>query len=350
VSIVGGLDIHRQQITFDYVDTVTGEVTAGQITGADRRALAAWLRRRFGDLGDGGEDAGVEFAFEGCTGWRYVAEELTAAGVVAHLADPAETANLRGRKKRAKTDRADARHERDLLLQGRLPECWIPPEQVLEARALLQVYQDLRRDHTAWVQRIHAVLFHQGAPVCTDLGTTAGRQKLTQVAREQLSPAGQTQVRAGVLMLDATEAQIEILHRQLLDVARHMRGPKVLVERLYGVGPITGLALTAWLGGAGRFSSARKAVRFAGLDVTVYSSAGKRSPGRLSRQGPAVLRWCLYEAGKAHARPSAPDYAYYAAVKKKIDGKRAALSQARRLVRQAVHILGELGDDAFAVA
>jgi transposase len=81
--------------------------------------------------------------------------------------------------------------------------------------------------------------------------------------------------------------------------------------------------------------------------VTVYSSAGKRSPGRLSRQGPPVLRWCLYEAGKTHARPSAPDHKYYAAAKKRIDGKRAALSQARRLVRQAVHILTEIGDDAF---
>ena len=58
-------------------------------------------------------------------------------------------------------------------------------------------------------------------------------------------------------------------------------------------------------------------------------------PGRLSRQGPPVLRWCLYEAGKTHARPSAPDHAYYAAVKNRIDGKRAALSEARKIVRQA---------------
>jgi len=334
VSIVGGLDIHRQQITFDYLDTVTGEVSRGQIPAADRRQVAMWLRRRFGDPQDRADDAddvgggagieGIEFALEGCTGWRYVAEELAAAGVVAHLADPAETANLRGRRKRAKTDRADARHLRELVMAGRLPGCWIPPEQVLEARALLQVYQDLRQDHTAWVQRVHAVLFHQGAAPCHALGTAAGRERLARVAREQLSPAGQAQVRAGVLMLEATEAQLEILHRQLLATARHMQGPRVLIERLYGVGPVTGLALTAWLGGAGRFSSARKAVRFAGLDVTVYSSAGKRSPGRLSRQGPAVLRWCLFEAGKSHARPSAPDYAYYAAVKQKIDGKRAA--------------------------
>ena len=119
---------------------------------------------------------------------------------------------------------------------------------------------------------------------------------------------------------------------------------------MYGVGPITALALTCWLAGAGRFSSARKAVRFAGLDVTVHSSDGKRSPGHLSRQGPPVLRWCVYEAGKTHARASAPDHAYYAQVKDRIDGKRAALSEARKIIRQACHILAELGDDALTAA
>lgn len=344
MSIVGGLDVHRQQITFDYVDTVTGQVSTGQIPAADRRVVADWLAQRFGDYPDRGQ---IEFSVEGCTGWRYVAEELAAAGMVAHLAEPAETANLRGRKKRAKTDRADARHLRELVVAGRLPACWIPPDAVLEARALLSCYHDLRRDHTAWVQRIHAVLFHQGATPCPALGTTAGRARLAQVTREQLSPAGQTQVAAAVVMLEATEAQLHILRRQLLVIAGHMRGPRVLAARLYGVGPITALALTCWLGGADRFASARKAVRFAGLDITVYSSAGKRSPGRLSRQGPAVLRWCLYEAGKTHARRCAPDHRYYAAAKARIDGKRAALSEARKLVRQGVHILTDLGDDAF---
>ena len=36
MSIVGGLDIHRKQITFDYLDTVTGQVCRGQISPADR--------------------------------------------------------------------------------------------------------------------------------------------------------------------------------------------------------------------------------------------------------------------------------------------------------------------------
>ena len=113
MSIVGGLDIHRKQLTFDYLDTATGQVTRGQVSPADREHLRAWLAR-FAGRGD------VAFAFEGCTGWRYVAEEAAAAGLDAHLAEPADTAFARGRKRHAKTDKTDSRHLRQLLAEGRL--------------------------------------------------------------------------------------------------------------------------------------------------------------------------------------------------------------------------------------
>ncbi len=346
MAIVGGFDIHRKQITFDYVDTDTGELVRGQIAPADRAHLRAWLAP-FVE-----RDDGVAFGLEGCTGWRYVAEELAAAGFEAHVGEPADTAALRGRKRRAKTDRTDSRHIRELLDTGRLPECWIPPWRVLECRALLQVYHDLRVEHTGWVQRVHAVLFHQGASALGEggLSSVEGLARLREIADTQLSPAGQMQVAVALRMLQVCDEQLEIVRRQVLAAARRMRGARVLHQELYGVGPVTALALVCWLGGADRFRSSRQAVRFAGLDVTVYSSAGKSSPGRLSRQGPAVLRWCVYEAGKTHARASAPDHAYYARVKERIDGKRAALSEARKIIRRAVHLLNDLGDDAFGWA
>jgi transposase len=151
-------------------------------------------------------------------------------------------------------------------------------------------------------------------------------------------------------MLEALEDRLHAVRHELLAAARQLAGAKVLAARLYGVGPVTALALTCWLAGKDRFSSSRQAVRFAGLDVTVHSSDGKRCAGRLSRQGPPVLRWAVYEAGKTHARGSAPDYRYYAAVKDRCGGKRAALSEARKILRQACHILAELGDDALAPA
>jgi transposase len=345
MPIAGGLDIHRKQITFDYLDTVTGEVRRGQVAPAGREHLRAWLAR-FAGRGD------VAFAVEGCTGWRYVAGELAAAGIAAHLGEPADTAALRGRKRHAKTGKTGSAHLRRLLAEGRLPECWIPPEQILEYRALLETYHDLRREHTAWVQRIHAVFFHQGAPGLGEeaLRTEAGLARLRAAAAAHLPAAGQQQAATALDMLAATEAQLGPLRHQLTDAARHLTGARVLAERLYGVGPVTGLALTCWLGGAGRFSSSRKAVRFTGLDITVHSSDRKGPPGRLSRQGPPVLRWAVYEAGKTHARSSAPDHAYYAAVKDRKNSKRAALSEARKIVRQACHILTELGNDALTAA
>lgn len=49
MTIVGGFDVHRAQITFDYLDTDTdtGEVATGQIRPATRMVLRGWLAERF---------------------------------------------------------------------------------------------------------------------------------------------------------------------------------------------------------------------------------------------------------------------------------------------------------------
>jgi transposase len=179
------------------------------------------------------------------------------------------------------------------------------------------------------------------------LRTEPGLAGLRAAAAAHLPAAGLLQVATALDMLAAAEARLGPLRHQLREAARHLTGAGVLAARLYGAGPVTALALTCWLGGAGRFSSSRTAVRFTGLDVTVWSCGRKGPPGRLSRQGPPVLRWAVYEAGKTHGRASAPGHGCYAAVKDRKNGKRAALPEARKIARQACHILAEPGDDAL---
>ena len=48
VTIVGGIDIHRAQLTYDYVDLATGEVHTGRVTPAHRDQLRVWLERFHG--------------------------------------------------------------------------------------------------------------------------------------------------------------------------------------------------------------------------------------------------------------------------------------------------------------
>lgn len=91
------------------------------------------------------------------------AQELQRAGATVLLAEPAETSARRGPKRRAKTDRGDARHLRELLLERRLPLAWIPPAHILDLRARVRLRKTLVDTRTEWLQRIHAVLFHHGA-------------------------------------------------------------------------------------------------------------------------------------------------------------------------------------------
>jgi transposase len=337
MSIIGGLDVHRAQITFDWVDRDSGEARRGRITPATRATLRGWLSEL--PRVEGG------FAVEGCTGWRFVVEELQAAGLVAHLAEPAETSSLRGPKRRAKTDRTDARLLRELLEQGRLPSSWIPPAWILELRTTVRLRKTLVDQRTAWQQRIHAVLFHHGLPRPTqELLSPASRAWLEGVT---LPSASRQALAVALRQIDGLDAELDPIDQWLRALARRQAGCRALMTH-YGIGAITAPTILAELGDARRFGGGDQVVRATGLDITVYASDGKRSPGRLSRQGPEVLRWALFEAAKAAARPSSPDYAYYQQVKARQGGNRATLAVARKLVRRVRHTLLALGDAALA--
>jgi transposase len=212
MRIVVALDLHRNQITYNAVDRETGELRRGRVAPATRTEVRAWLRQFAHCQG--------EFAVEGTTGWRFVIEEIERAGHRAHLADPAETAARRGRKRRAKTDNADCDLQLRLPLAGELPESWIPPAHILELRTLVRLRKTLIDQRTAWQQRIHAQLFHQGVPAGLRLRTQAGREALR---RAELSPAGRELVALALRMLNAFDLELAPLDRQLRAFALRRR-------------------------------------------------------------------------------------------------------------------------------
>ena len=282
MTIVMGLDQHRAQITAEWVNTDTGEVSRGRVAPAHRETVRRFLERFRGER--------IEVALEATTGWRFVVEELRRVGVEVHLAEPAETSALRGRKKHAKTDRADAKHLRELLMAGRLPECWIGPDHLLDLRARVRLRHTLVDDRGEWQQRIHAVLYHHGIPRRKDLGgllTAAGREWLEQLP---LPATAHEQVTVGLRMIDALDAQLPEIDKQLRAYARRQTGCKALIDAHHGIGALTAVAILAELGDCRRFSSSRFAVRYSGLDITVHQSDQRRAPGHLSRQGPPEAR------------------------------------------------------------
>jgi transposase len=336
MAIVAGFDVHRAQITFDALDRETGEVSRGRIA-ADRDAVRRWVGRFRGRE--------VHVAVEACTGWLFVCDALVAAGAVPHLAEPVETRALRGRKRRAKTDREDARWLRELLCDGRLPEAWIPPEHVRQWRSRARLRHTLIDERTRWLQRIQATLFHHGVAGTPErLRTSYGRAFLEALA---LPADARERIEIALAMIDAIEVRIAPLERELRALARRQTGCRALMA-LYGMGELTSLMTLCELGDVGRLSASRKAVRLAGIDIGVHRSDRRARAGKLNRQGSPHLRWALYEAALAACRPSSPDHADYQALKARgLSHTRASLTIARKLARRSFHILRELGPAAL---
>ncbi len=339
MSMVCGLDLHRGQITFDALQVESGEVWRGRVRQPDRARFREWLTN---ELAPRAKDGPVEVVVEGCTGWRYVVEEVTAAGFVAHVAEPADTQAARGRKKRAKTDRSDAKLLRELLQSGDLPESWIPPEGVLEWRERIRLYKTLLDQRRMWIQRIHAELFQHGVSLPeAQVDSRRTRDWLTGGA-VSLTAAGRQRVAVGYHIIDTTDAMRLPLRAEIEHFARHQPACKALAAAHYGIGPLSSVVVWAELGDCRRFSRSMQVVRHAGLDVTVDASDRHRGPGHLSRQGPETLRWALFEAGMAASRPTSPDRDYYQAVKQAHDGKIAAIAMARKLARRCYHTLRQM--------
>jgi transposase len=333
----GGFDIHRGQITFDALDGETGEVTSGRIA-ATPAAVERWVARFPGKE--------VHVALEACTGWYCGARALERAGAVAHLAEVAETRARRGPKRRAKTDRQDARWLRSLLSEGRLPVAWIPPDHICWLRMRTRLRKRLSDEHTAWRQLVQATLFHLGLPALP--AGLEGERAREWLSRLELPAAARERIEVALELMATCERLAAPIDRELGRFARRQPGCRAL-QRHYGMGPITATVTLAELGDVSRLRRSRQAVRMAGLDVGVSRSDRRSRVGKLVKQGPPQLRWALYEAAQSACREQSPDHGDYLRLRSRgLSHTRASLTIARKLARRCFHTLRELGPEALA--
>ena len=145
----------------------------------------------------------------------------------------------------------------------------------------------------------------------------------------------------------AIEARMDTLRQQLLHAARRLAGARALQARLYGVGPLAGLAMTCWLGGAGRFSSSQGGpVRRAGCHrLFLRRQALARAPdpfqpvtvprdARPGRQAAAaVIRWGTTAASsRSGCQRSPPCRAGHADGLKRLSGRILAGGDTRAII------------------
>jgi transposase len=147
--LYAALDVHKHVLQAAVLDPASGELREARFP-ATREALREWALPLQGRV--------AAVAIEATSGWRWVWRELSTLGIEVQLAEPAQTRALRGKKRKAKNDRLDARWLVLLLSKAMLPRSWVPPEDIQRLRDLTRLRQALRHDRTSWAQRLHALL------------------------------------------------------------------------------------------------------------------------------------------------------------------------------------------------
>src|SRR5579863_1710373 len=222
-----GCDFHPSYQQIARVDTETGELWEGRLEHEEGEA------RRFYQALQGQT---VRVGIEAVGNSQWFEQMLAEMGHELWIGDAAQIRRLEVR--RQKTDRRDAQHILDLLLDGRFPRLWVPSVEVRDVRQLLRHRQKLVEWRTQVKNQLQHLALNQGVRRKGKLWSREGRAVL-----EQLPLQGWTARRRAELlgMVDRLEEQVKELDTAVRAEAERRPEVRLLMSHP-GVGPVVGLA------------------------------------------------------------------------------------------------------------
>lgn len=230
--------------------------------------------------------------------------------------------------RKTKTDRRDAAHLLDLLRHGRFPIIWLPDPAVRDQRTLVAHRMRLVRMRTMVKNGMHAIALNYRLALAPSLFTRSG---VAQLGALSLPPHTSRRRRESLELLRWLEAHIQDLDHQIEEAAHTHPAARRLMTRP-GVGPLSALATVLVLGAVARFPTSKHVVGYVGLAPAIESSAGKHRLDRITKQGNALVRYVLGQAGQAAIKRDADLKRLYYAVLHRRGRCRAKIAVARKLL------------------
>lgn len=282
-----GCDYHPSYQQIAMVDTETGEMQEGRLEHEQGEA------RRFYEALHGQK---VRVGIEAIGNSQWFERMLSEQGHELWIGDAAQIRRLVVRQQ--KTDRRDAKHILDLLLDGRFPRIWVPSSEMRDVRQLLRHRQKLVEIRTQVKNQLQHLALNQGVRRKRRLWSKEGRAVLEALPLEGWTAKRRQDLLA---MLDRLEAQVAELDRAVRTEAE--RRPEVRLLMTHpGVGPVVGLAYVLTIGPAGRFHRGKQVASYLGLIPREHSSGGRQKLGAISKQGNTMMRTLLVEAAQTASR------------------------------------------------
>jgi transposase len=231
----------------------------------------------------------VRIGMEATGSYRWFRRLIGELGQEILLGNPAAIRASVVRKQ--KTDKQDARHILNLMVEGRFPAVWQPPVENEALRQLLLHRCRLVRMRVHVKNQLDAVAKNEG------LEEKRAWSAVRRLQIEALPLTGWYERRRKDLLalLDMLSEQIHQLDESVSEAAWNDAGARLLMTHP-GVGPVVSLAYVLAIGDWRRFPRGKQVGSYFGLTPIEQSSSDKRRLGHISKQGNTLLRWLLVEA------------------------------------------------------
>jgi len=194
--------------------------------------------------------------------------------------------------RKQKTDRRDAKHILQLLVEGRFPRIWIPDAEMRDHRQLLMHRHKLVQIRTRVKNELQHLMLNQGMQKKQKLWSPEGRAALASLPLQPWTDRRRK---------DLLNAQLESLNDAVTRVAKEYPDVHLLMSQP-GVGAVTALAFVLTLGDVHRFPRGKQVASYLGLIPREHSSGGKQRMSGISKQGNRLLRFLLVEAANIAVR------------------------------------------------
>lgn len=321
-----GCDFHPSYQQIAMVDTETGELWEGRLEHEQGEA------RRFYQALQGQV---VRVGIEAVGNSQWFEQMLAEMGQELWIGDAAQIRRLVVRQQ--KTDRRDAKHILDLMMDGRFPKLWVPSRQIRDVRQLLRHRQKLVEMRTQVKNQLQHLALNQGVRRKRRLWSVQGRAVL-----EQLPLQGWTARRRSdlLVMLDQLQKQVGELDGAVRAEAEQRPEVRLLMTHP-GVGPVVGLAYVLTIGPPARFDRGKKVASYLGLIPREHSSGDRQNFGPISKQGNSMMRTLLVEAAQTAARFDEELRRAYGRLKAKKHSAPAKVMVARKLAVRMYWMLRE---------
>lgn len=233
---------------------------------------------------------------------------------------------------RVKTDQLDAQKMATQLSKGLLRAIEVPTEERELKREITRLRSQLVDHRVSIMLQIKSKLHYFGLMGPEDCRKVSEKY-ITELENLDLKYELKFSFKILIDQWRQLSKQIKEIEKEIRTQERDDKATAEIYQSVPGVGLITARVLANELGDLkARFKNERELFSYTGLTPSEYSSGDIVRKGKISRCGPARIRWILTEAAWVCIRSDASLKEAYERIKIRRGAKRAIVAIARKLI------------------